>query len=75
MLKIVLFVSLMFSTIFANVDGHIDIVKRTNSIPKVAVSMASDSSSDFTLSRLKKSLEDDLNVSGHFELKNKNKKL
>ncbi|WP_198305378.1 Tol-Pal system protein TolB [Arcobacter vandammei] len=70
MLKIVLFISLIFSTVFANVDGHIDIVKRTNSIPKVAVSMASDSSSDFTLSRLKKSLEDDLNVSGHFDLLN-----
>lgn len=72
MFKIVLFISLMFSSIFANVDGHIDIVKKSNSIPKIAVSVASDSSSDFTLSRLKKSLEDDLNVSGHFDLTNVN---
>ncbi|QEZ89622.1 Tol-Pal system protein TolB [Aliarcobacter cibarius] len=72
MFKIVLFISLMFSSIFANVDGHIDIVKKSNSIPKIAVSVASDSSSDFTLSRLKKSLEDDLNVSGHFDLSNVN---
>ncbi len=70
MFKIVLFISLMFSSIFANVDGHIDIVKKANSIPKIAIAMASDSSSDFTLSRLKKSLEDDLNVSGHFDLAN-----
>lgn len=68
MFKIVLFISLIASTIFAAVDGQIDIVKRTNSIPKIAVSMASGSSSDFTLSRLEKSLEDDLNVSGHFEI-------
>src|SRR5574344_836674 len=72
MFKIVLFISLMFSSIFANVDGHIDIVKKSNSIPKIAVSVASDSSSDFTLSRLKKSLEDDLNVSGHLDLSNVN---
>src|SRR5574344_36632 len=68
MYKIILFVSLVFSSVFANVDGHIDIVKRSNSIPKIGVSVASGSSSDFTLTRLKKSLEDDLNVSGHFEL-------
>ena len=70
MFKIVLFISLIVSNIFAAIDGQIDIVKRTNSIPKIVVSMASDSSSDFTLSRLKKSLEDDLNVSGHFDLTN-----
>lgn len=68
MLRIVLIISLFFGSLFANVDGHIDIVKRANSIPKIAISMASDASTDFTLSRLKKSLEDDLNVSGHFEL-------
>ena len=57
MYKIILFVSLVFSSVFANVDGHIDIVKRSNSIPKIGVSVASGSSSDFTLTRLKKSLE------------------
>ena len=57
MFKIVLFISLIVSNIFAAIDGQIDIVKRTNSIPKIVVSMASDSSSDFTLSKLKKSLE------------------
>lgn len=72
MLRIFLIVSLFFGSLFANVDGHIDIVKRASSIPKIAVSMASDSSGDFTLSRLKKSLEDDLNVSGHFELTTSN---
>ena len=58
MLRIFLIVSLFFGSLFANVDGHIDIVKRASSIPKIAVSMASDSSGDFTLSRLKKSLEE-----------------
>ena len=35
MFKIVLFISLIVSNIFAAIDGQIDIVKRTNSIPKL----------------------------------------
>lgn len=68
MLKIFLFISLIVSTIFANVDGHLDIVKKANSAPKIAVSVATEASGDFTLSKLKKSIEDNLNVSGNFEV-------
>jgi len=69
MYKIFLIISLFISSILANeVDGHLDIVKKGMTLPKIAISMATDSIERGTLSKIKKSLVDDLKVSGHFEI-------
>ncbi|RBQ31189.1 translocation protein TolB [Arcobacter sp. FW59] len=70
MLKIFLVISLMLSSLFAEVDGHLDIVKKGMTLPKVVVSIAPDSLEKNTLSKIKKALSDDFNVSGHFEVSN-----
>lgn len=68
MLKIFLFVSLMFCSVFAEVDGHLDIVKKGMVLPKIVVTIATDSLEKGTLSKIKKSLSDDLGISGHFDV-------
>jgi TolB protein len=68
MLKIFLFVSLMFCSVFAEVDGHLDIVKKGMVLPKIVVTIATDSPEKGTLSKIKKSLSDDLGISGHFDV-------
>ncbi|WP_026804759.1 Tol-Pal system protein TolB [Aliarcobacter lanthieri] len=68
MLRIFLVISLMLSSLFAEVDGHLDIVKKGMILPKVVVSIAPDSLEKDTLSKIRKALVDDFNVSGHFEV-------
>ena len=68
MYKILLLISLIFSSVFAEVDANLEIVKKANSIPKILVSVASNASEIETLNKIKKSLIDDLGVTGHFEL-------
>ena len=52
MLKIFLFVSLMFCSVFAEVDGHLDIVKKGMVLPKIVVTIATDSPEKGTLSKI-----------------------
>jgi len=68
MFKIFLLISLIFSSVFAEVDANLEIIKKANSVPKVLVSVATDAMEVETLNKIKKSLSDDLNVSGHFEI-------
>ncbi|WP_418179858.1 Tol-Pal system protein TolB [Aliarcobacter lanthieri] len=68
MLRIFLVISLMLSSLFAEVDGHLDIVKKGMILPKVVVSISPDSLEKDTLSKIRKALVDDFNVSGHFEV-------
>ena len=68
MYKILLLLSLLISSVFAEVDANLEVVKKTNASPKILVSVASDSLETDTLNRIKKSLADDLSVSGHFEV-------
>lgn len=70
MKKIFLLISIFISSVFAEVDGHLDIVKKGMVLPKIGISIASDSLERDTLSKIKKALTDDFNVSGHFEVAN-----
>ncbi len=68
MYKILLLLSLVISTVFAQVDANLEVVKKTNALPKILVSVATDTPEVETLNKIKKSLADDLSVSGHFEV-------
>ena len=68
MYKILLLLSLVFSSVFAQVDANLEVVKKTNALPKILVSVATDTAEIETLNKIKKSLADDLSVSGHFEV-------
>jgi TolB protein len=72
MYKILLLISLVFSSVFAQVDANLEIVKKATSLPKILVSVSTDTGEIETLGRIKKSLADDLSVSGHFEVVNVN---
>lgn len=72
MYKILLLISLIFSSVFAQVDANLEIVKKANSLPKILVAVASNSKEYGTLNKIKKSLINDLGVSGHFELASAN---
>ena len=54
MYKILLLISLIFSSVFAEVDANLEIVKKANSIPKILVSVASNASEIETLNKIKK---------------------
>ncbi|MBP9490511.1 MAG: Tol-Pal system protein TolB [Aliarcobacter sp.] len=68
MYKILLLISLIFSSVFAQVDANLEIVKKATSLPKIIVSVSTNTSEIETLNKIKKSLADDLSVSGHFEV-------
>ena len=68
MYKILLLLSLVFCSVFAQVDANLEVVKKTNALPKILVSVATDTLEIETLNKIKKSLADDLSVSGHFEV-------
>lgn len=68
MYKILLLLSLLVSSVFAEVDANLEVVKKTNASPKILVSVANDSLEMDTLNRIKKSLADDLSVSGNFDV-------
>ena len=68
MYKILLLLSLVFSSVFAQVDANLEVVKKTNALPKILVSVATDTAEIETLNKIKKSLADDLSVSGNFDV-------
>jgi TolB protein len=72
MYKILLLISLVFSSVFAQVDANLEIVKKASSLPKILVSVSTDTGEIETLNKIKKSIADDLSVSGHFEVVNVN---
>lgn len=74
MFRIFMFIFLLFSSLFA-VDANLEIIKKANSLPKVVISIANDSLEKGTLSQIKKSLSDDLNISGHFEIASLNSQI
>jgi TolB protein len=65
-----LFVSLLFITNSHAADAQMEIVKKGMTLPKISVNVASDSMDQDLLNKIAKVLEQDLNVSGHFEVKN-----
>lgn len=70
MFKIIFITLMTLSSLFAEVDGHLDIVKKGMVLPKIVVSISTDSLEKNTLGKIKKALSDDFNVSGHFEVLN-----
>ncbi len=68
MFRIFLLISMILSSVFAEVDANLEIIKKANSVPKILVSVASDTMEVETLNKIKKGIADDLNVSGHFEI-------
>jgi len=68
MYRLLLIVSIFVTSVFAEVDANLEIVKKANTLPKILVSIASDSPEIGTLGKIKKTLSQDLEVSGHFEL-------
>jgi len=68
MKKILLITILLISSVFAAVDAKLEIVKKANTLPKILISVASDTSEISTLNKIKKILSKDLEISGHFEV-------
>ena len=56
MFKIFLLISMILSSVFAEVDANLEIVKKANSIPKILVSVSSNATEIETLGKIRKSL-------------------
>ena len=70
MKKILLITIFLISSVFAAVDAKLEIVKKANTLPKILISVASDTTEISTLSKIKDLLSKDLEISGHFEVLN-----
>lgn len=68
MYKMLLLLFAVVTSLFAQVDANLEVVKKTNALPKILISVATDTAEVETLNKIKKSLADDLSVSGHFEV-------
>lgn len=66
--KIFFMLTMLVSFVFAQVDANLEIVKKANSLPKILISLASDSQEISTLGKIKDTLSKDLSISGHFEV-------
>lgn len=67
MKKIILILFLSFVTLFA-IDAKMEIVKKSQNLPSILVSTASDSSNFSLAKKIEKIIIQDLKVSGHFDL-------
>ncbi len=63
-----LIVALVFSVQVFAVDAQMEIIKKGMSLPKISINIASDSFEQQLLNKINKVVEQDLNVSGHFEV-------
>lgn len=68
MFKYIFFIAFFITSSFAQIDANLEIVKKANTLPKILISIATDSSEIATLNNIKNSLAKDLEISGHFEL-------
>lgn len=68
MKKILVVLILLYSNIFA-VDASLEIIKKSNNIPKVEIRVSEDSAYKDYVNKIKNVLIKDLLVSGHFEAK------
>ncbi|OCL83637.1 Tol-Pal system protein TolB [Arcobacter porcinus] len=67
MIRFFLILLISINTVFA-FDAKLEIVKQGANKPKIVVSMDTQSSERLILSKIKKSIVDDLNISGNFEV-------
>jgi len=70
MKKILLVTILMICSLYAAVDAKLEIVKEAKTLPKILISIATDSAEIGTLNKIKEILSKDLEISGHFEIIN-----
>ncbi|MFA9373361.1 Tol-Pal system protein TolB [Poseidonibacter sp.] len=68
MYKIIMIVSLLLSSVFAQIDAKLEIIKKTNTSPKILISIANDTLEFQTLDKIKNLLSKDLEISGHFDV-------
>ena len=66
--RILLILIFACSFVFAQVDANLEIVKKAKTLPKILISIASDTNEINTLSKIKNTLSKDLTISGHFEV-------
>ena len=68
MFKILLPLLFIFNFMFAQVDANLEIIKKANVLPKIFVSVSTDSKETITINKLKEILQKDFKVSGHFDV-------
>lgn len=73
-MKKMIVVLLCFFNIAFAVDAKLEIVKKSKSLPKIVISISENSNDINFLSKIKRVIEKDLKVSGHFEVLSSNVK-
>ena len=74
MKKVFFLLTLVCINLFA-VDASMEIIKKSDNLPKIEISVASDSANVEYINKIKKLLIQDLLVSGHFEAMSSNEKI
>lgn len=67
MKKILLLLVIGFTCLFA-IDAKMEIIKKSQNLPKIIINAASDSANISLANKIKKTIIQDLKVSGHFDL-------
>ncbi|MGB9801902.1 MAG: translocation protein TolB, partial [Arcobacter sp.] len=74
MKKVFFLLTLICINLFA-VDASMEIIKKSDNLPKIEISIASDTANVEYVNKIKKLLIQDLLVSGHFEAMSSNEKI
>ncbi len=74
MKKILLIMMMCFTTLFA-IDAKMEIIKKSNNLPTILVTSASDSANMTLVNNVKNMIINDLKVSGHFQLSDFNERV
>lgn len=75
MKKILALIFILTTFLFAQIDANLEIIKKTKTLPSIAVNIASDSAEIATLSKIKEILVKDFIISGHFDVALSNNEL
>ncbi len=66
-MKNIILIYMMLTTCLFALDAKMEIIKRKSNLPQIVVSVASDTTNMILANKIKKLIEKDLQVSGHFE--------
>jgi len=66
--KILFFLVFLFTNILHAVDAELDIIKKSNKLPKISISISPNNIEKSLIFKIKDLIEKDLNVSGHFNV-------
>jgi len=67
-MKKILFLIITFTTTLFSADAELDIIKKSTNLPKIEVSVATNSINDSLTNKIKNVIVKDLKVSGHFDV-------